>query len=41
MWQSKLQTKTALSTMEADIVTLAHNYRELFPIVGIMKTVEL
>ena len=34
-WASKLQTETALSTMEADIITLAHSCRELFPIIDI------
>ena len=37
LWQSKLQTETALSTMEAEIIALAHSCRELFPI---MDTVE-
>ncbi len=32
MWQSKLQSETALSTMEAEIVALAHSCHELFPI---------
>ncbi len=32
VWQSKLQTETALLTMEAKIVALAHSARELFPI---------
>ncbi len=32
MWQSKLQSETALSTMEVEIVALAHSYHELFPI---------
>ncbi len=36
MWQiicqSKLQSETALSTMEAEIVALAHNCHKLFPI---------
>ncbi len=32
MWQSKLQSETALSTMEADMVALAHSSCELFPI---------
>ncbi len=32
MWQSKLQTETALSTMEVEIVALAHSCCELFPI---------
>ena len=31
-WQSKLQTQTAQSTMEAEIIALAHSCRELFPI---------
>ena len=32
LWVSKLQTETALSTMEAEINALAHCCRELFPI---------
>ncbi len=32
MWQSKLQSETALSTMEADIVVLAHSCCMLFSI---------
>ena len=32
-WQSKLQTQTAQSTMEAEIIALAHSCRELFPII--------
>ena len=31
-WMSKLQTETALSTMEAEIIALAHCCRALFPI---------
>ncbi len=34
MWQSKLQSETALSTMEAEIVALAHSCRKLFPIMA-------
>ena len=33
-WQSKLQTETALSTMEAEIIALSACCRELFPIIG-------
>ena len=36
-WQSKLQTETALSTMEAEIIALAHSCRELFPIIDLTK----
>jgi hypothetical protein len=32
-WQSKLQTETALSTMEAEIIALSACCRELFPII--------
>jgi hypothetical protein len=32
MWQSKLQTETALSTMEAEIVAISHCACELIPI---------
>lgn len=38
-WQSKLQTETALSTMEAEIVALGHSCRELFPIIDMVKQV--
>ena len=38
IWQSKLQTETALSTMEAEIVALAHSCREMFPILDMTKT---
>ncbi len=31
-WQSKLQSFTTLSTMEAEIIALAHSFCELFPI---------
>jgi hypothetical protein len=36
VWVSKLQTETALSTMEAEIIALAHCCRELFPVVDIV-----
>lgn len=39
LWQSKLQTETALSTMEAEIVALAHSCRELFPIMDLVHSV--
>ena len=32
LWLSKLQTETALSTMEAEIVALSHSCKELFPV---------
>jgi hypothetical protein len=32
VWVSKLQTETALSTMEAEIIALAHCCRERFPV---------
>ena len=38
-WQSKLQTETALSTMEAEIVALAHSCRELFPIMDMVSSI--
>jgi hypothetical protein len=31
LWQSKLQTQTALSTMEAEVIALAACMRELIP----------
>ena len=37
MWQSKLQTETALSTMEAEIIALAACMRELIPIVDMVQ----
>jgi hypothetical protein len=38
MWQSKLQTETALSTMEAEIIALAACMRELIPIIDIVQS---
>ena len=37
LWTSKLQTETALSTMEAEINALAHSCKELFPIIDIVS----
>ena len=37
-WQSKLQTETALSTMEAEIIALAACCRELFPIIDMVHS---
>ncbi len=39
LWQSKLQTETALSTMEAKVIALAACCRELFPIIDMVKSV--
>ena len=36
VWVSKLQTETALSMMEAEIIALANCCRELFPVVDIV-----
>jgi hypothetical protein len=36
VWVSKLQTETALSTMEAEVNALAHCCRELFPVIDIV-----
>ena len=38
LWQSKLQTETALSTMEAEIIALSACCRELFPIMDMVKS---
>jgi len=37
MWKSKLQTKTALSTMDAEIIALAACMRELIPIMDMIQ----
>ena len=37
LWQSKLQTEIAMSTMEAEYVALSASCRELFPIVDLAK----
>ena len=37
MWQSKLQTETALSTMEVEIIALAACMRELIPIMDMVQ----
>jgi hypothetical protein len=39
LWQSKLQTETALSTMEAKIIALAACCRGLFPIIDMGESV--
>ena len=39
LWQSKLQTETALSTMESEVVALAHSCRELFPVMDIVSCI--
>ena len=38
LWQSKLQTETALSTMQAEIIALAHSCRELFPVMDMVHS---
>jgi hypothetical protein len=38
LWQSKLQTEMALSTMEAEIIALSACCRELFPIMDMVKS---
>ena len=38
LWASKLQQETALSTMEAEIIALAHSCRELFPIIDMTNS---
>ncbi len=37
MWQSKLQTETALSTTEAEIVAISHCARKLIPIMQMVE----
>ncbi len=37
-WQLKLQTETALSTMEAKIIALSACCRELFPIIDMVRS---
>jgi hypothetical protein len=37
LWQSKLQTETALSAMEAEIIAPAHCCQELFPIMDMVS----
>jgi hypothetical protein len=39
LWQSKLQTETALSTMEAEVIALAACCRDLFPIIDMVESV--
>ena len=38
LWVSKLQTETALSTMEAEIVALSHSCKELFPVMDMVES---
>jgi hypothetical protein len=37
VWVSKLQTKTALSAMEAEIIALSHCCQEMFPLMDIVS----
>ena len=37
LWQSKLHSETALSTMEAEIVALAHSCQEIFPFMDMVS----
>ncbi len=37
LWQSKLQTQTALSTMEAEVIALGACMRELIPIMDMVQ----
>ena len=39
LWHSKLQTETAMSTMEAEVVAFASCCRELFPIIDLVDEV--
>ena len=36
LWQSNLQSKTALSTMETEMISLTHRWRELLPIIDMV-----
>jgi hypothetical protein len=38
LWQSKLQTQTALSTMEAEVIALGACMRELIPIMDMVQS---
>jgi hypothetical protein len=38
LWQSKLQTETAGSTMQAEIIALAHSCRELLPLMDMVES---
>ena len=39
LWKSSLQTETATSTMEAEIIALSNCCRELFPIMELVKAI--
>ena len=38
MWASKLQQETTGSTMQAEIIALAHSMRELLPIMDMVES---
>ncbi len=38
LWQSKLQTQTALSTMEAEVIALGASMKELIPIMNMVQS---
>ncbi len=39
LWQSKLQTETALSSMEVEVESLASCFCELIPIIGLVDLI--
>ncbi len=40
LWVSKLQTETAWSTMEVEVIALEHSCRELFPIIDLVTELD-
>ena len=40
LWQSKLQSETDFSTMEAEVIALAHSCRELLPVMDMVADLE-
>ena len=38
LWQSKVQSETAMSTMEVEMIGLVHTCRELLPIMDVVAT---
>ena len=41
LWQSKLQTQTALSTMEVEVIALGACMRELIPIMNMVQLLDV
>ena len=40
LWQAEFHSETALSTMDAEVIALAHSCRELLPIIDMVTSLD-